>query len=187
MLKTLSSFAKIFGAAALLAAGIFMLTNANASVISHKMEPGKVVFKLDRGLMEVIVCKDDIIEIKYTIFDSFPTKPSLVVNNKWKYATFRTTENKDAVIITTDRMKVLVNKATNAVTYTDLAGNEIASESQPITRPLHRLLSRASAPIISGPNSIRLKMRRFSVWAAIRRIPCPSIIRVVTKAWLLNT
>lgn len=130
MLKFTHSLIQKIGIAALLAAGVFISTGANATVLSHKMEPGKVVFKLDKGLMEVIVCKDDIIEVKYTIFDSFSTKPSLVVNNKWHYPPFHTTETKDEVIITTARMKVLVNKATNAVTYTDLNGKEITSEDK---------------------------------------------------------
>ncbi|MFI5136908.1 MAG: TIM-barrel domain-containing protein [Sphingobacteriales bacterium] len=103
---------------------------ANASVISYKKESGGLLFTLDKGLMRVTVCRADIIEVKYTIFNTFSGKPSLVVNNKWNYPAFNLTENKNEFIITTSRLRVLVNKATNAITYTDLSGKEITSEDQ---------------------------------------------------------
>jgi len=103
---------------------------ADATIISYKKHPGSVVFKLDKGLMEMVICKADIIEVKYTIFDKFGDKPSLVVNKKWAYPAFRVTPNKDGYTITTARLKILVSKATNAIRYTDLNGNELLSEAQ---------------------------------------------------------
>jgi len=129
MVKSIITLVRSVAMIAMLAVSI-IATNANAAVVSHKIKPGSIVFKLDKGLMQVFVCKDDIIEVKYTIFVSFPTKPSLVVNNKWHYPAFQVTENKNEVIITTKRLKVLVNKATNAITYTDLKGREITSEDK---------------------------------------------------------
>lgn len=100
-----------------------------ASVIAYKTQPGSVIFTLDKGQMEVKVCKADIIEVKYTIFNSFQNKPSLVVNKEWAYPKFSVAENKTEYVITTSRLKVIVNKATNAITYTTLGGTVIASET----------------------------------------------------------
>ncbi|MCR8558346.1 DUF5110 domain-containing protein [Mucilaginibacter sp. BJC16-A38] len=108
---------------------VMNVSKARASILSYKKEPGSVVFTLDKGLMQVTVCKDDIIEVRYTIFDSLSNKASLVVNNKWSYPAFNLTENKKEYIITTSRLKVIINKATNAIIYNDLDGNEITSES----------------------------------------------------------
>lgn len=130
MIKFLISSARRVAAAATAVVCIFAATGAKAAIVSHQTKPGSVLFKLDKGLMQVFVCKDDIIEVKYTIFGSFPTKPSLVVNNKWQYPAFAVTENKNEVVITTRRLKVLVNKNTNAITYTDLKGNVITSEDK---------------------------------------------------------
>jgi len=102
---------------------------AKASVISHQVKHGSVVFKLDKGLLQINICKADIIEVKYTTFGSFEDRASLVVNNKWDYPAFKVVENKTAFVITTTRLKVVVNKSTNAVTYTDPKGNEITSET----------------------------------------------------------
>lgn len=110
--------------------GVLDIHPANAAVKSYKKEKGYVLFSLDKGLMKIVICKDDIIEVKYTIFNQFNDKPSLVVNNKWTYGNYNITENKSGYIITTSRLKVLINKATNAITYTDLNGKEIASETQ---------------------------------------------------------
>ncbi|WPU97859.1 glycoside hydrolase family 31 protein [Mucilaginibacter sp. cycad4] len=103
--------------------------SVKASVISYKKNANGLIFKLDKGLMYIAVCKADLIEVKYTIFGAFETKPSLVVNNSWKTPTpYQIAENKNEVTITTSKLKVKVNKATNAITYTDLKGNIITAE-----------------------------------------------------------
>jgi len=109
---------------------ILYFTAARATVISYKTQPGGVIFKLERGLMQIRVCKADIIEVRYTIFDSFDDKPSLVVDKKWVYPQFKVTPNKDGYTVTTAKLKILVSKATNAIRYTDLQGNELLSETQ---------------------------------------------------------
>jgi alpha-D-xyloside xylohydrolase len=102
---------------------------ANAIVKSFKKGADGVTFSSDKGLMKVLVRRADIVEVKYTIFDAFETKPSLVVNNSWKAPTaYQVAETKTEVIITTAKLKIRVNKATNAITYTDLKGNTITAE-----------------------------------------------------------
>src|SRR5471030_2633000 len=90
--------------------GVMSIHPVKASVRSYKKDADGVTFSLDKGLMRVIVCKADIIEVKYTIFNSFQNKPSLVVNNKWISKTgFSVDEANGNVIITTPRLKVMVN------------------------------------------------------------------------------
>ncbi len=103
--------------------------SARASVKSFKKDPNGITFTLDKGLMKIIICSNDIIEVKYTIFDAFEQKTSLVVNNNWiNKAAFQVIENKNNIIITTARLKLLISKATNAITYEDMSGNIITSE-----------------------------------------------------------
>ncbi|HZX59492.1 MAG TPA: TIM-barrel domain-containing protein [Mucilaginibacter sp.] len=104
--------------------------SAQASVISYSKKPGEVVFKLDKGLMSIKICKADIIEVRYTILDAFPEKNSLVVNNSWKQQTnFTVSEHIGQVIITTAKLVISINKKSNAITYTNLKGVVITSES----------------------------------------------------------
>ena len=103
--------------------------SVKASVLSYKKDANGLTFKLNKGLLKVLVRRADIIEIKYTIFNAFETKPSLVVNNSWKTPTlYQVADNKTEVTITTAKLKIRVNKATNAITYTDLKGNIITAE-----------------------------------------------------------
>jgi alpha-D-xyloside xylohydrolase len=102
---------------------------ASATVLSFTKTTDGVSFKLDKGLMKIKVCKSDIIEVKYTVFNSFPIAKSLVVNNKWVQSTaFSVSDVNGTVIIITSKMKVIVDKSTNAITYSDLKGKLITSE-----------------------------------------------------------
>jgi alpha-D-xyloside xylohydrolase len=117
--------------AALLIIGIIWLQPANATVISFTKNAGGVNCKLDKGLLNIRICKADIIEVKYTIFDAFPAKNSLVVNNPWAEKTpFTVTEHNAVITITTSKLKINIDKATNAVSYTDLKGNMITAEDR---------------------------------------------------------
>ncbi len=105
------------------------IKDASAAIKSYKKDADGVSFSLDKGMMKIKVCRADIIEIKYTILSSFPTKESLVVNNNWNQRTnFTVTEATGNVVITTGKLKVTVNKASNAITYADLSGRIITSE-----------------------------------------------------------
>jgi alpha-D-xyloside xylohydrolase len=110
---------------------LFTMTDSTlASVISRKTDFDGVTFKLDKGLMKVKIRKDDIVEVLYTSFESFPAKTSLVINNNWKTTPlFKVVENQDEFIITTSKLQIKVNRKTNAVSYVDLKGNLILSEA----------------------------------------------------------
>jgi alpha-D-xyloside xylohydrolase len=126
MLRLNSVFKKL----ALLCVCISCFGNLKANVISFSKNAKSVTFKLDKGLMQLNICKADIIEVKYTIFNSFPTKESLVVNNKWPLAiAFTVADGKSEVIITTAKLRIKINKATNAITYCDLNGKVITAEA----------------------------------------------------------
>ncbi|HWZ02411.1 MAG TPA: TIM-barrel domain-containing protein, partial [Mucilaginibacter sp.] len=103
--------------------------NAKAAVKSYKKEADGITLKLDAGLIKIKICADDIVEVKYTIFDSFLPKNSLVVNNKWaKNVPFKVTEEKGEIVITTAKLKIVVDKATNAIAYKDSNGKIITGE-----------------------------------------------------------
>ncbi|MDP9080174.1 MAG: glycoside hydrolase family 31 protein [Bacteroidota bacterium] len=106
----------------------FQITNA--SVKSYIKNDDGVVFKLDKGLMNIRVCKADIIEVKYTIFNTFPVKNSLVVNNTWKEKSpFTVAEHGGQIVISTSRLNISINKTTNAIIYTNKKGAVVTSEA----------------------------------------------------------
>lgn len=125
----------IFDKTKLIIAFCFILllisSQASAAILSYTKKTDGVEFKLDKGLMKINVCKSDIIEVKYTILSSWPQIRSLVVNNTWATKTaFSVSENKNEVVISTSRLNIKVNKATNAINYTDKNGHVITAEAK---------------------------------------------------------
>jgi len=117
---------KLFLSAILLA--IITLT-AQATVMSFTKNADGITCILDKGYMKVKICTDNIVEVKYTSLPLLLDKPSLVVTNKWKNTPgFTINESAGEIIITTADLKVIVNKQTNSIRYTDLKGNIILSE-----------------------------------------------------------
>jgi alpha-D-xyloside xylohydrolase len=103
--------------------------SVQASVVSFKKDNDGITFSLDKGLMKVKVCFDNMIEVKYTTLPVFMNKPSLVITNEWKTTPgFTVTENAGEIVMATAKIRVIINRKTNAVKYTDLAGNVIMAE-----------------------------------------------------------
>jgi len=110
---------------------IIITQPVKAAVRSYTKTADGVTFLLDKGQMKIIICKDDIIEVKYTMLNGFSQKPSLVVNNKWLTKTsFTVTDDKVSVTIKTANLKLSIDKATNAITYFDKNGHLITAESK---------------------------------------------------------
>ncbi len=105
-------------------------TIAAATIISYQKNADGVSCKLDKGLLDIRVCKADIIEVKYTVLNALPIKNSLVVNNPWlEKSSFYISDNNGQITITTASLKINIDKASNAITYTDLKGRVISSET----------------------------------------------------------
>lgn len=102
---------------------------AQAKVVSFTKDNDGITCNLEKGLMKVKICTDNIIEVKYTFLPIFLDKPSLVITNEWKDTPgFTITENAGEIVLTTSKIVVIVNKENNSVRYTDLRGINILSE-----------------------------------------------------------
>ena len=102
-----------------------------ASVVSYKTAANVVIFTLDKGGMSLKICKEELVEVKYTVLDKWPSKSSLVVNRGWKvFPVFTVTEKDGFVVVSTNKLRIVVDKQTNGIRFTDLLGNEILSEDR---------------------------------------------------------
>ena len=110
---------------------VALMFTAKASVVSYTKDSDGITCKLDKGLMKVKICLDNTIEVKYTELPVILDKPSLVITNEWKKTPgFTVADNAKEIVLTTSRLKVIVNRQTNSVKYTDLAGNLILAEDE---------------------------------------------------------
>jgi alpha-D-xyloside xylohydrolase len=112
---------------------LFVFINSNVTQASIRLftkEKDGVLFSLDKGRMKIKVCRDDIIQIKYTTFDNFPAQGSLVVNNEFNQSIhFDVSQSKESIIIKTSKLIIRINRASNAITYLTLGGQTITSEA----------------------------------------------------------
>lgn len=102
---------------------------AMATVKSYEKRPDGVLFSLDKGLLKLKICAPNIVNVKYTVFDSLSSKQSLVVTNQFANPTaYAVSELGNEVVIATSKLKVKVNRITDAITYTDLKDATILAE-----------------------------------------------------------
>ena len=102
---------------------------SQAKVISFTKDKDGITCTLDKGMMKVKICMENIVEVKYTSLPVFLDKPSLVITNDWKNIPgFTITESAGEITITTTKLKVIVNRQDNSVRNTDLNGNIILGE-----------------------------------------------------------
>ena len=100
-----------------------------AQIKSYKKVNDGVLFSLNKGLLKIKICKEDIVEVKYTILDSFSQKKSLVVNKDWpSLINFDVKEEGKNIIIKTSKLLISINKENEAINYADLNGNLITKE-----------------------------------------------------------
>ncbi|MFI5186923.1 MAG: glycoside hydrolase family 31 protein, partial [Chitinophagales bacterium] len=89
-----------------------------------------VSFTLDKGKMYIHIIGDDVVEVKYTNLSALPDKKSLVVLKPVSFKnSFSVSATKDAIVITTAKLKIKINRQTQAITYADIKGNEILAET----------------------------------------------------------
>src|SRR5450631_2177773 len=101
-----------------------------AQIKSYKKTSYGISCSLDKGSMNIYLVKDDIVEVKYTVLKYMEPKQSLVVLPVTSYAkNFSVAEKENNIIITTAKLKVSINRGSQAITYTDLQNNIIVAEA----------------------------------------------------------
>ena len=116
--------------------------SALAAVKSWQKTPDGVSFTLDVGTMKLRVCGPDIVEVQYTILPKMPSRRSLVIDNPFSATPpFTVSETAGAVVIVTKRLRITVDKATNAVSYADATtGKAILAEDAKDNKSMQRVV-----------------------------------------------
>ena len=114
-----------------------MYQSSKASVKSVKKEVDGVSLLLDKGVMKIKICRENMVEVKYTFLSSLPSKTSLVINNRWKVTPgFTVSETRGEITITTSKLKITVDKGNNSIRYLDLNNKLILAEDQELGKTM---------------------------------------------------
>ena len=109
---------------------LFIYGNLPAQIISYNKTNFGISCLLKQGAMNIYLLKDDIVEVKFTSLQQIEAKKSLVVEPVNSYLkNFSIAEKGNQIIITTAKLKILVNKNSEAITYSDLQNNVILAEA----------------------------------------------------------
>ena len=109
---------------------LFVYGNLPAQIISYNKTNFGISCLLKQGAMNIYLLKDDIVEVKFTSLQQIEAKKSLVVEPVNSYLkNFSIAEKGNQIIITTAKLKILVNKNSEAITYSDLQNNVILAEA----------------------------------------------------------
>ncbi len=108
----------------------FILPLPKIPVRSFTKEDDGVVFKMEPGLLKLQVCTDKIIRVIYTPKDELPQKMDshALVKVKWCKVDYSVSDKKDEVIVTTDKVQAVVDKASGAVSFYDKSGKPLLQE-----------------------------------------------------------
>jgi alpha-D-xyloside xylohydrolase len=108
---------------------IFQDNYAQSLVRSYQKEKDGVSFSLEKAVMKIRICKDDIVQVKYSVLNSLPTFNSLVVNNSFTLPVdFKVIENGNDIVISTSKLNIHINRKTSAISYLSKDGKLITSE-----------------------------------------------------------
>lgn len=104
--------------------------DSSAQIKSYRKTKFGLSCSLNTGSINIYLLKDDAVEVKYTNLENLPAKQSLVVLPVFSYVKkFGVTEKGNEIIIATARLKVIINRISQAITYTDLQNNIILAET----------------------------------------------------------
>jgi alpha-D-xyloside xylohydrolase len=97
-------------------------------VTGFEKQADAVVFTLGTGTLRVGISTDSIFHITLSPTADFPSRPSdVIVKTSWPAVPFLVTETPKAISISTDRMRVTVNRADSSLAYADSSGHPLSS------------------------------------------------------------
>ncbi|MCE1199969.1 MAG: glycoside hydrolase family 31 protein [Marinilabiliales bacterium] len=114
---------------------LFILTTldaATAAIRSYEKTANGINCKLDNGSLRLTVSRDNMVRVQYSILPLIPGKQSLVVVQpaESQAPAFTISENAATLSLTTSRLRVEVNKATQSIRYFNTDGKMILSEDE---------------------------------------------------------
>jgi len=94
----------------------------------YRVANNTVVFKINKAKLGITVLNDEIMQVRYTLADTFSTSKSLFIQNDFLKPHFKVSEANDKIIISTAKLTAKVNKVTGQVVFFDKNNHPILKE-----------------------------------------------------------
>jgi len=135
-----------------------------------------VVLQTSRGQVKIQVCTDQIIRVVYTLNEQFSTNDSLmIIQKEFVPVSWHLVETEQALEISTNAIRILINKETCAFKYFDREGNLLMREPERggkylIPTKVEKTVIDADAAIKSEESADGVKVRAENVKTVVDRI-----------------
>jgi len=106
-------------------------------VVDFLKQSDGVVFHMQRGSMRVQVCTLSIVRLTYSSTASLPNNPNpAVIKRTWPKSEWTVESSSDNVSVVTAAMKVVVDRTTGAITYSDSDGKVLLHDDSKSMTPV---------------------------------------------------
>ena len=90
-----------------------------------------VQLTLQKGVMRLQVCSESIIRVRYSVTQSPPTHPDLVViKNTWPATKWELQSSDDSIVLSTAQIKAAVSRKDSSITFQDSAGKRLFQQTE---------------------------------------------------------
>jgi alpha-D-xyloside xylohydrolase len=111
--------------------------NPLVPVTAVKPEEDGIVLTLSTGVMRLQVCSDSMVRVMYAPGTSFPDRKEFVVlKTKWAPAKWSMQSTADEVTVTTERLKVTVQRKDSRIVFSDLSGKQLFEQTEFSMKPV---------------------------------------------------
>ena len=96
-------------------------------VSSVERQADGIVLALNQGVVKLQVCSDSIIRLRYAPTRAFPDNPDpVVIKSSWPAAKWTLEDAGNFITLTTERLKVAVDRRDASITYRTIEGRQIS-------------------------------------------------------------
>ncbi len=108
----------------------------SSAMNGYKKDGNTITYPVNNGQLQIVVCNENIMQVKFTLANSFDTKKSLFIEDKaFTKTPFDVKETADQIIISAKKIKAKINKKSGAVTFFDENDKEILKEKARSVKP----------------------------------------------------
>lgn len=119
----------IFSSTLMMVAVFLSLVSYAQQPISYATKGNSVLFNMAKAKLCISVVDTAIMQVRYTLADDFSAKKSLIIDDKkWLNIPFKVNQSANEVVITTAKMKAIVNRRSGAVAFYDHKGKLLLKE-----------------------------------------------------------
>ena len=98
-------------------------------VQSFARDADGLTIRMKPGVLKLQVCDPSTVRVLYAPGDKLPTTKSFVITREWKPTPFKTQQDAKSITLSTAKLRVVLNRATGALTFLDTAGHTLLAEA----------------------------------------------------------